>query len=133
MAVTVITRKGKGKVKLSDGKEKEVVFDYKKIVTPATKRGGSDEKSEFPTFADLAAYLQGKVEFPKNKDGETIPGPCLVQYAIDGWNLESNRNAKDGAANTPEVAKAKAKDVIAALAAKLGVDVNDLLLELASK
>lgn len=132
MAVTVITRKGKGTVKMDGGKTKDVTFDYKKIITPATKRGGKDEVSEFPTFAELAAHFGGKVEFPKDKDGKTVAGPCLVGYAIDGWNLESNRNAKDAASQTPEVAIAKVGDIITSLAAKLGKTKEEVMAMLAA-
>lgn len=129
MALTIISRKGKGKVKMADGSKKEVTFNYDKIITPATKRGGKDEVSTFPTFADLAEKLKGKVEFELDKEGNPV-GSCLVGYAIEGWNLESNRNAAFNAANTPEVAVAKINEQIAAMAAKFGMTVDDFKAQL---
>lgn len=131
MAVTVVTRKSAAK-EAKNGKPAKPAFEYKKIITPATKRGGKEEaaKANFPTFAELVEFMNGKVEFVLDKDG-TPTGSCIAQYIIDGWNLESNQMAAFNAMNTPEASKAKIKEALKAQAVKLGMTVEDLLLELA--
>ena len=142
MAVKVITLDGEGEVKLPDGQKKTVKYKYSKIVTPGTKRnaGTAEEQKDasYPKLSEIAQFLGGNVEFKfveKEINGvkttvidENQP-TCAVQYIIDGWNLEANRKAKDDAANTPAVVRAKARMQIKEMKttlAKAGMPTTEL-------
>lgn len=130
MSVTVVSRTSKGKEATKD-KPAKPSFSYRKIITPATKRGGKSEASVYPTFADLASFLDGKIEIELDTDGNP-KSSCLVSYAIEGWNMEANRNAAFAALNTPETAIAKVNLQLAEMSAKFGVSVEQLKAMLAA-
>jgi hypothetical protein len=135
----VISLAGEAMVKLPGG-EKKVNYVYPKIITPATKRNSGTEaeqkEARFYTFAEMAAFLGGNVEFKtiaKEVDGKKVleldpdAPTCIVQYVIDGWNIEQNRLAKEAKVNTPSVELAKQRILLVEMRAKqvkLSMDVS---------
>jgi hypothetical protein len=142
MSVKTITLAGKAMVKLPGG-EKEVSYAYDKIITPGTKRNsGTDEErkaSAYYTLAELVEFCNGCVEFQFEKDakGEIVkdaegfpkllsdqPTP-IVQYIIDGINVEKNRLAKEAKVNTPAVELTKQRILLVEMRTKqvkMGMD-----------
>ena len=132
MAVTVVTRTSKAKP--AEGKKPaKAAFTYDKIITPNTKRGGKDEAetSSFPTLAELANHLGGKVEYNvvKDADGkESASDDCLVGYAIAGLNLAMNQRASFAAGNTVENALSKMDEMLADIAKRFGKTTQQILI-----
>ena len=128
MAVTIVTRTSKAKAAVGD-KPAKAAFDYRKIITPGTKRGGKEEAANaaIPQLADCVDLVKGQVEIGVDAEGNMTEDDSLVGYFVIGWNLVENQRQSAAAGNTPEVKVNKVAGLVKDLARTLGISSDKAL------